>query len=272
MKFPRPLVALLFIFGMLSLSGQEEPATGLWPGLNKPAQSDSTSLRIIDLHLQARGGAKAIGTVRTVQFSGELVEGKQDYSVVQTHAAPDRLRIESTRFHRGDNYVTVTATDGPQIWRQEILPKRKGIGHVGGIEKQLIGLDAMLPFLFLNIENSGHVFSYKGETTFADRPAYALHGWLSNGLQVDILFDTKSFHIINYRQPFRIASQELLIDRVPTGLKKAGGVWWEMGYKWLLRGKKARSIEFDKVKTGVPLPPESLKEPARRELKGTKGS
>jgi hypothetical protein len=231
----------------------------------KPAETDTTSEKIIDLHLRARGGRKALEALTQVTIEGERIEGYKDYQLVITLDAPDRIRVESTRQHLGDDYVTVTGSDGSNAWKQETLPKRKNPTKVTGLDKQLLELDAMMPYLFLDHEANGHVFAYRGKDTFAKREAYVLHAWLKNGFELDVLFDAKSFHIIDYRHLFRIGSKPVIVDRAPVGLFRLGETWWEKGYVYRLRGKSFREITYESIEQAKPPAEDAFTEPPTHE-------
>ncbi|MEX0326313.1 MAG: hypothetical protein AB3N33_09525 [Puniceicoccaceae bacterium] len=214
---------------------------------DKPSATDKTSTRIIDLHLQARGGADKLEKLPMVRIEGDLVENIKEYRLNIILEAPGRIRHESTIRHMGDDYLTVSATDGPNVWRQETLPERKNPQRLSGLEKQLVELDGMLPFLFTHRAENGHVCAYRGKDTFAKREVYVLHAWLTNGLEIEVLFDAQSFHIINYRQPYTIGGKVVQIDRAPAGLTRVGETWWEKGYVYRFRGKAFREISFSSI-------------------------
>lgn len=239
-----------------SIHAQDAPKPGLWPAVAKPAESDSTSLKIIDLNLKARGGEKALRKVRTLSMEAELIEGKSDFQLSIHQVAPDRIRVETTRRHLGDDYITVTAFDGTTAWRQKTLPELKKPGRLGGLDQHLLELEAALPFLLLEAESAGHVFAYRGKERFAKRDTYVLHGWLKNGFQLDVLVDAESFHVINYRHAFRIGGKEVLIDRAPSGLTRVENLWFDKGYVFRLRGKAFRKLAFTDIEANT-LPPEN---------------
>ena len=244
-----------------ALPGQdEEPAES-----NRPAGTDKTSQRIIDLHLKARGGDARLGNLQLVRVKGELVENIKEYRLDMILQAPERLRLESTITHMGDDYVTVSASDGTNAWRQETLPEKKNPTRLSGLEKQLLELDAMLPFLFTSGDEGGHVFTYRGKDTFAKREVYVLHGWLANGLEIDVLFDAESFHIINYRHPYSIGGKTVQINRAPAGLMRVGDTWWEKGYVYRFRGKAFREILFESITATEEPDADAFTEPPTRE-------
>lgn len=259
-----PLLALL-VFPLV-LQGQDEAdETESAAAVQRPASSDKTSKRIIDLHLKARGGKDKLRSLPVVRMEGELVENIKEYSLNIIHKAPNLIRLESTITHLGDDYVTISASDGTNAWRQETQPERKNPNKISGLDKQLLELDAMLPFLFSFHEEAGHVFAYRGKDTYAKRDAYVLHGWLSNGMELDILFDAESFHIINYRHPYAIGGKTVEIDRPPAGLIRVGDTWWEKGYFYRFRGKAFRKVSFEEISPAAEPAGDSFTEPPTRE-------
>ncbi|MEX0331687.1 MAG: hypothetical protein AB3N64_09720 [Puniceicoccaceae bacterium] len=253
-------VTMTLVVPGLSGQGDTDSVDG-----DKPSATDKTSKRIIDLHLKARGGEAKLQALSILHVEGDLVENIKEYSLKILLQAPNRIRHESTIRHLGDDYVTLTATDGPNVWRQEALPERKNPRRLTGLEKQLVELDAMLPFLFTNMDQNGHVFAYRGKDTFAKRDVYVLHGWLSNDLELEVLFDSQSFHIINYRQPYSIGGKTVQIDRAPAGLTRVGETWWEKGYVYRFRGKAFRKISFSLITPAGALADDTFTEPPTHE-------
>jgi len=247
------------------LSAQEKAKAGLWPVSEKPETSDKSSVKIIALHLRARGGAEALGKYQIIGRTGKLIEGYQDYKLAVTYSAPGSIRIESTRRHMGDDYINVSASDGSVCWRQDTVPEVKRPHALGGLDKHLLEFEAMLPFLFLDPSSAGHVFAYKGKEKFAKTEVYVLHGWLANGFQLDILFDAKSFHVINFRHAFKIGIKEVIIDRTPSGLVRFNDTWWDKGYLYRLQGKAFREISYDTITEEVVLAEDAFTPPPIRE-------
>ncbi len=241
-----PLIALLLI-PVPELLSQEATAQSPWPAMEQPETTDATSRKIIDLHLKARGGPASLKSFKGLKVTGELIEGKLDYQLEAVYRPPESLIVKTTRRHLGDDHVRAMATVGSSAWQQTMLPKRKLPGPMGGDEKDFLDMDAVIPFMFFQTDTDGHVFSYRGEVTFSGRKAYVLHGWLSNGHRVEALFDAETFHVINYRQVYRIGNARVIIDRVPMGLVRVDDTWWEKGYDFRLRGKTFRKISYEEV-------------------------
>ena len=246
----KSLLLSLLLTAFLPLHSQndgDEP-TGPWPfPISRPDKTDVTSLKLIDLHLKARGGRVELEQVRSLTCTGELLEGQKDYALEVTYGTPGKIRVLSKRSHRGYNYVTLRGTDGETAWVQPLEPERRTPKPIGGLDRQLLELDACLPFLMLQADRLGVVFKYTGEDTFADKKVYVLHAWLRNGIEIEILLDAKSFMAINYRQPYAIGNQTLIVDRMPTGLTRIMDTWWEQGYNYALRGKGLQKVLYKKM-------------------------
>ena len=253
------LVPLLLSFSFsLHAQDQDEESTGPWAfPIPRPDKTDVTSLKLIDLHLKARGGRIELEKIRSVTCKGALWEGQKEYAIEVTYGSPDKIRVLADYFSRGYNYITLRATDGTNSWAQPIEPDKRSPKPVSGLDRQLLELDACLPFLMLQADRLGVVFKYIGEDTFADQKVYVVHAWLRNELEIEILLDAKSFMVLNYRQPFAIGNQTLIVDRMPIGLSRVMDTWWEQGYNYALRGKGMQKVIYKKM-TGSPESQEDL--------------
>jgi hypothetical protein len=267
-------VALISAIGPVSQAqeAEEDPLENpFWPGLSKPAQTDATSIKIIDLNIKSRGGREAMEAVRSLQLIGDIFEGQKDFIVEATYSSTGAARFEIYYDRRGYEYRTVRATDGKLTWQQEVLPEKKLPSSISGLESQLLDLDARLPFLLLNHAAQKDVFVYTGKEEYLDRTAYVLHGWLASGLQIDILFDENTFQILNYRHIYKIGGKEVLVNLTPSKLKRLENVWWEMEYKMNREAKTFRRTTFRKIKANVEIEDSLFAQPVVKEfwLRGT---
>jgi hypothetical protein len=242
------LLSTLVIYNS-SMLAQDDPDDSPWASnISKPTASDETSLKIIALHLKARGGEEKLAQFKGLKAEGQLIEGKLDYAIEALFRAPDALIIKSTRRHLGDDYVNARATNGSDAWHRSYLPDRSLPANLNADDERDLEIMAGTPFMFLNAKTSGNVFAYRGERKFSGKPVYIVHVWLKSGHRVEAFFDSKSFHIINYRQVHRFGQKKILVDRVPTGLTRIGETWWEEGYKYGIRGKFFREFKFPEIK------------------------
>ena len=263
-----PIIALVagVLLSSFAVRGQEDQANSFWPGLKKPAATDETSTRIIDLHLAARGGEKAMKAVQSLRLKGKVFEGNDSYRIEALFRHGGSARFETFYDRRGDEHRTVKATDGTKPWQRKILPKIERPTKIGGEEGRLFDLEARLPFLLLDHAEQQHVFLYTGKKEYLERTAYVIHGWLASGLRIDIYFDSKSFQILNYRHLFKIAGRDMLINLTPSKLKRKEKVWWEMEYKANYNGKTFRRVTYERIRTNLELEDALFAQPEIREL------
>lgn len=268
MKGPVHLLSLGFLLSLAPCQSfaQEAAEADPWPESVAPESSDANSIRLIDLHLKARGGAAQLAAVEAVRFSGTIEEGiiERDLEALVTRSG--EMRLEWRRFHLGYDYLTVLANNGNQAWSRELLPEKRVPQKLAGQQLRHFRFLAGLPFLFLDHAAKGHLFAYKEKATYAGRPAYVLHGWLAGGMEVDIFIDAETFHVLNYRHPYRIGSETILVDRTPTALRREGGLWWESGYRIHVRGKAFERIHYSAINPDAEIPPEAFSLPLVREF------
>ncbi|NBD37052.1 MAG: hypothetical protein GVY10_00590 [Verrucomicrobia bacterium] len=258
MSLARLSPVLFLLFGLLfSADGK----SGIWPSSKIPPATDKTSARILALHLASRGGENPLWLVRSLRLEGTLQEGRRDFSITRTYRAVEALHETRERQHLGWTYRSYRATDGSAAWERDLLPERTSMHKVSGLERDLLLLEAALPFLFLNYEEKGHRFVYRGEVRFAGRDAYLLHGYLAWGMEIDLHIDRKTFRILNYRHPVRVAGEKVLADRMPLGLRKENGLWWETGYDFRIRGASFRTVRYTAFVLNPELPPELFRPP-----------
>lgn len=258
MKCPPACLFLLCFATALSAS---ESSKGIWPASEVPDSSDSTSLRILNLHLKARGGPEKIRLVSTLILRGRLQEGRESFDLTRYHARPASLRSERRRDHLGWQYHTVTVVTPESGWSQAVLPETDRPGTLSDDDHRRWLLEARLPFLLLHPDQQGHRFVYKGKVRFAGKEAYLLHGFLASGTQLDVHIDAETFHVLNYRHPFRIAGKKVLVDRMPLGLRRIDGVWFESGYDFRVKGESLRRIEFTEIIPNHALPAKAFQRP-----------
>lgn len=244
----------------------DDSPSGIWPASEAPEISDPTSQRILDLHLKARGGADRLRNLHTLVFQGQLKEGRDEFQLTQYHAAPLSLRTETRRDHLGWQYLTATVATPDSAWSRELLPNPRKPQSLSDSQHRQLLLEAALPFLFLDHQKKGHRFRYKGKVRFAGKEAYLLHGYLAFGLRIEVHFDAQSFHVLNYRHPFPVANKQILVNRLPVGLRKMDGLWFETGYDFRHKGSSLRHLSFSEIYPNRALPSSSFQRPHRSSI------
>jgi hypothetical protein len=173
---------------------------------------------------------------------------------------------EISRRHIGRDYLTLKLNSGADSWYQDLLPEKELPRKLGGLEAQLLDLEARIPFFFMDDVIEGATFAYRGEVKYANRPAYLMHGWLPTGLEVDIHIDAQSFHILNYRHPMRIGGKTVLVDRTPVRLQRVDNIWWERGHKVHIRAKVIKEVAVEEISLNVDVGEAAFAKPPTKEF------
>lgn len=257
---------LISTFGYSQGDSSAQNSSGIQRSSPTPETTDKTSLKIINLHLSARGGKEALRNIQNLVFLGEESQGQNEFNIRMVMAPPGKVFIEKTRDHLGWKYLTIKGTDGNQAWSQEILPDERNPEPLNPKDSAMVMLEAELPVLFAYWEQQGHVFKYLGESEISNRKAYKIRGFLSNGLNVDFYFDQKTFQLLNYKLEDDFAGKTNLVNRMPTGLRKIEGVWFETGYNFRIEGKSYRKVKFNEMRVNQPIEDTNFSMPKKREI------
>lgn len=243
----------------------------LWPAASgsaqtieapAPAATDPTSARIIALHLAARGGEAAIAAAGILESTGRLREGIEEHRIVYWHSPDGRARLERRRTAMGWDYEQIAGHDRGVLWQQELLPHRRAPLSVELDEAGArLLLECVLPFLFLESALAQPAYSYRGQREFAGRKAYVLQCLFAGVLPLGIFFDSESFLILNYRYPIEVAGQRVIVDRMPLGVRRSGGVLWETGHDFRVGRSSAGRLDIQYHRTSAPLDPAQLDAP-----------
>lgn len=261
------MLASIVLSGTLApfTHAQEAEQAALWPVQDKPAVTDATSRKLIDLHIKARGGREALRAIKSLSLKGKLFEGTQEYTIEGLYTPGGSVRFELYYDQRGYEHRTIKGSDGTSLWQRTVLPEKQLPSSADGDEALLLDLDARLPFLFLDYQAQEHVFVYRGKQPYLGRMAYVIHGWLASGMRIEVFFDDTSFQILTYRHAYTIAGKEVIVNLTPSRLRRAAGVWWEMEYKMNYAAKTFRTISFSQVKTNVPVESSLFEQPEIKE-------
>ena len=211
--------------------------------------SDANALRIIDLHLQARGGRDAIEALQSVRRTAIEKEGRNDFRLEWTWSRDYGVREDQHREHLGRPYHRLRARSGTMVWGHDVTPKRSRPGLLKPSEASefqwtsLLFTDPCRPFL--QGPQYGFNFTYEGPKTVQKRPAYLVKMTQKDGPEVEYAFDQKTFLLLRLRFPVSFSGQNVVTDCYPTGATRLGGVLFETGYDYSINGKRFRKIRFE---------------------------
>lgn len=229
-------------------------------------ESDATAARIVDLHLKARGGEDKLRAIQAYRLKGHVSEGIREYEVTHYFRAPAKYRRETFREELGWKYLTVFATDGEHVWRQEIKPELKPAWIVEEDAKDEALPESFLLDQLIDWKEKGHHLIYAGKATIAGVPTYIVKAELNGGPKVYYYFDQKHFLIRNIGRQVMIAGKLVDVDHFPLRWQMVDGVRFEAAYELRNRGELLRRVEYKSIEVDPVLDEEIFKLPQYREL------
>lgn len=238
-------------------AGRDLSVNPLLPSEIAPTETDATAEKLIDLHLQARGGEGLIAGIRTIDFRGVLREGKTDWNIRWRWKAPDSINVDQWREHLGREHREVRATNGENWWSQTVSPDVRRAKALTEAEQRQLEWDAICEVLtfrhLLDWRRQGHVFAYEGERRYHGRDVYLVKGKLKNGPIVFYYLDKQTFLLraLGYRDKF--SGTEVNADMIPTGATRIEGVIVETGWTWQVDGRIYRRLDFEYQRCNRPL-------------------
>lgn len=237
-----------------------------------PTETDANGAKLINLHLQARGGVEALAAITSIDFQGELREGKTTWTRRWRWIAPNWFHLEQWREHLGRDLREVTVTDGIDSWTQVLGPQTKRARSIEGTAETAFHWEAAQEALvfrhLLDWREAGHIMSFDGARRYDGHDVYIVKAKLENGPIVYYYLDKENFLLraIGYRQKF--GRTDANVDLVPTGAKRINGVIVETGWEWRVEGRTYRRLTYTRqVLNPSPAPMPTLFEmPKRREV------
>jgi hypothetical protein len=170
-----------------------------------------TASQIVDRHIKALGGARAVRSVSTLRLLGTTGEGGE--FVWQTRA-PASFYLE---IRQGDRR-TVEAVNGTTAWRDDSTGPRTLTGRE---QARLRALGLYRNDHFLTYKKDKTRVRLLGTETVEGRPAHVLEVITATGIARKVLFDAQTYRIVKEEQELDGGTEELLfadyrpVDGVP---------------------------------------------------------
>jgi hypothetical protein len=219
--------------------------------------SDARALKIVSLHLQARGGEEAIRALESLERRAQLREGREDFSLEWRWHREFGAREEQQREHLGRHYSRLRVRQGDQIWGHDLSPKRSRPGLLGAAEaaefvwNTQLCLEPWRPF----VEGiaAGHVFTVEGSKTIRERRCHFIRARSPEGRTVFYAFDEATFLLVAVQFEGSFAGEKANILAVVSGVERLGGVLFETGYDFYQQGKRFKHLRFSPSRLNPPL-------------------
>ncbi len=223
-----------------------------------------TAEEIVAKNVEARGGAAALASLKSLRRTGRLVLPGQNILITLSEVIerPGRIRREAT--YQG--LTQIQAWDGVKGWQVQPFEGRKDPALMSEDDAKPFRLAAELDGPFVDAKAKGHALDYLGTEDVEGTVAHKLRVRLKWGGDVTFWIDADTWMVIRSLQTgtVRGAVQETETDY--GDYEKAGGVWVPMSEESGPRNSppasRAKSI-YDKAEANVAVARDAFTFPAK---------
>jgi len=148
---------------------------------------------IVARHLEARGGAKNLEALQSLEVTGKVLFGGDDFSVNAEFASlrkrPDKIRTEATL----QGLTAIDAYDGKESWSVDPFQGRRDPFRTTADEARGLGQDADIAGPLIGWKEKGHQVSYIGTEDVDGTAALKLRVALKGGDVAYVYLDPDYF-------------------------------------------------------------------------------
>jgi hypothetical protein len=228
-----------------------------------------TADEIIAHSVEARGGAVALGAIKTLRRSGRLVipDANVDIKVRELKTRAGEYRSDMTL----QGLTQIQAYDGHQAWQVQPFQGRKDPSLMSADEAKELALSADIELPFVDYRRKGHTVEYLGLEDIDGTPAHKLRVRLAWGDEATFWIDPDTWMVIREldRQMIRGAEQVTQTDY--GEYERVAGVYIpmteEQGPKDADAAHKQKTV-YDTAEANVTLAPSEFAFPGSQPAAG----
>ena len=230
-----------------------------------PKASDNTSLKLIALNEKIMGGRSKLLELQSYELVYAVKAGREEYQLKLTHKAPSSYRWDKTWRHLGQEYHEVMAFDGTHAWEQTVKPEATIPEWIPRKKRQQFIVDGeFLGPLFLH-EGKSHIFQYTGEGKVANRKAFCVKAYLSDGRRHVYYFDKENFLINRITKEEQFGKVTQPVECFITKRSQRDGYYWDEERIWYVDGKDYRTDTLITARTNIGVEDDFFQPSPRRE-------
>jgi hypothetical protein len=247
-KMLKTIVRLLPVFALLAAA----PAPAI------------TAEEIVAKNVEARGGAAALASLRSLHRTGRLVFPGQNILITlsEVRERPGRLRQEATF----QGLTQVQAWDGRTGWQIQPFEGRKEPALMSEDDAKPFRVAADIDGPWVDAKAKGHALEYLGTEDVDGTLAHKLRVRLKWGGDVTVWIDPDTWMVIRDLQKSTVRGAEQETETDYGDYEKAGGVYVPMSEESGPRNSppssRSKSI-FDKAEANVAVAADAFAFPAK---------
>ena len=223
-----------------------------------------TAEEIVAKNVEARGGAAALASLRSLRRTGRYVLPGRNIQITLTEVRerPGRIREEAT--YQG--LTQIQAFDGEKGWQVQPFEGRKEPVLMSEDDAKPFRLAADLDGAFVNAKAKGHTLEYLGTEDVDGTLAHKLRVGLKWGGDVTVWIDPDTWMVIRDLQTTTVRGAEQETETDYGDYEKVGGVYVPMseesGPRNSPSAERGKSI-YDRAEANVAVAADAFAFPAK---------
>lgn len=217
-----------------------------------PTKTDEVAAKLVALAQRAMGGNEAMGRIESMMLEGRIETGKNKHAAV-CYWLDGMYREEVSYRHMAKDYLEIRAASTEGAWTWNLKPEEEKPRDIGKNEALPFQMMHANRFPFLDWEENGYHFAYRGEAKVRGIPCYLIVGTLKEDFVHWFFIDKETFVIrrIGFRDVFRNIPVDVYVDYMR--LETINGVRIPTILEYSNSGDIYRREVFDRVDVNVPV-------------------
>lgn len=222
-----------------------------------------TAQQLMDKNLEARGGAAALDSLKSISFTGKTIfpgDFELQYKEVRARGpSGPETRVDATI----QGLTLVEAYDGRDAWRINPFQGRKDPERMSSDEARSLADAALIDGALQSARHDGSTVQYLGREDFEGTPAYKLKISQKDGDQFTYLLDPDTFLEIKVDETRRIRGAQQTTETELGDYEKVGGVYFPMSIDSWPQGQddQKQRIMIDTAEANPAIDPAIFAEP-----------
>jgi len=223
-----------------------------------------TAQGLIERNLEARGGAAALESVKSIRFKGKIIfpgDFELSYDEIRASGGPGGAQSRMEGSIQGLTYMQ--GYDGRSAWRVNPFQGRRDAEKMSADEVRSMADSSLIQGVLLSARNDGSSIAYLGREDFDGTPAYKLQVKQKDGDEFTYLLDPDTFLEIKIVETRRIRGAEQTTETELGDYEKIAGVYSPMSVENWQQGRpnQRQRVIIETAQANVPVNPALFAEP-----------
>ena len=216
---------------------------------------------LVAKNIEAKGGAKALQAMQSLQLKGKLLvnDGQMEFAYTQTKKRPENVRSELTL----QGMTMVQAYDGKDGWKISPFQGRKDPEKMSADDTKSLIEEAEIDGPLVNWKEKGSTVEYLGTEDIDGTMAHKLKVLRKNGDVNYVYLDPDHFLEIRVVTQRTVQGAQMETETDLGEYEKIGGVYIPFSVEGGLKGSSDKQkLILDKAELNVPVEDTSFRFPA----------